>query len=509
MMGLAIGPETYFGHTFDEEYWSIDYEFYNGRVQKDYTPGKYASSYNPQQERRYQYGEVNGFITYLQVDNSRTLFIASQNHSMNTRDPNAGGFLPYQTLIQSYPGASGDYFIVQNTFLGLVAHWHNQSDNFLYQNSAEYFFGSTINSNAMRDILNSSLSQKLGYPALRTTRTTIYSIPIEKNEIQQNGIPITEYRFGINYSNVLLFWHPLRSQTGLNRTLTETDILTEIASFSQLEFLNFTYIVQEIKTSNHVSEIRTRTEYDIGTTLDLWIKNDNITFTAMHNGTFVNMGFGRSLSRYNSTESIQSRLTYNNTKDMALTIANYARTITITNKIANSNQNIKYLDEESNRIEREQEKSIKKIEIKTDSENSIFKIDFASKPNYKVNGTELPAYFSTLPASVIINPDIKAADEMVIQFIQPYLRVNIENHFAKRGFALRNTRTNINIQSVDNYHYLISFPKWNGRAINQDPVFIFFPSPFDLEPGFAEVIIVGLIFGFCAIPYLLIKKYKR
>jgi hypothetical protein len=510
-LGFAVGPETYFGHTFDEEYWSIDFDFYNSRVKSDYTPGMYADSYAPPQERRYQYGEINGFISYIQVANSRILFIASKNHSMNTRDPDVGGFLPYQTFIQSYPGPSGDYFIVQNTFLGLMAHWQDLNDTSSFQNSTEYFFGSTINSNALRNTLNSSLSQKMGYPALTETRTAITSNPIVKKEIQQNGMNITEYRFGINYSNVYLFWHSIRAQNGLNQTLTESEILTEILGFSRIEYLNFTYIVQEKKISSKASEIYTSTEYDIGATIDLWIKNDNATFTASHNGTFVNMGFGRSLSRYNSSTSIQSRLTYNNTKEMALTIANYVRAISIaTNNLNNNGQaKLRYVDEQSNQLSREQDRPVQKININIDSENNLYKIDFASKPNYTVDGTEFPANFLTVSGSSIINPDIRSADNMIIQFIQPYLRASVENHYAKRRIAARDSRLNVDIQSIDNYYYYISFPKWNGRAINQDPVFIAFPSPFDLEPGFAAVIMVGLIFGFCAIPYILVKKYKR
>ena len=508
VLGVSIGPETYFGHSFDEEYWSIDYNFFNSRVVKDYTPGKYANSYNPPQDRRYEYGETNAFITYLQVGNSRTLFLGSQNHSMNTQDPAVGGFSPYQTLIQTYPSNSGEYVIVQNTFVGLIAHWPDQLENLSNENTSEHYFGSTINANAIKNILNYSLSQKLGYSALKNTQTSIQSNPIEKLEIQKDNMNYTEYRFGINYSNVWIFWQSVKATQGLNRTLTESDILTEIIGFSNLEYINFTYIVQEKKISSRISQIFTSIEYDIGSTSDLWLKNDNSTLTASFNGTFVNMGLGRSISRYNSSESIAARFSLNNTKNFSLNVANYVRTATISAKTHTSE--FRNLDDEEKEIQTEDQRSLNKMNIKSmKTRELIYKIDFTAKPNYTINGLELPVRFSTFPSSNIVNPDISAIDRTVTSFIQPYIKAAIENHFRKQRIGFRNLRTNINIESIQSFYYFVNFPLWNGYAISQDPVLIAYPSPFDLDQGFLLVIILGLIIGLCALPSILVKKYKK
>jgi len=443
------------GKTFEDEYWGIEY-----------------NAVHPNQTER----STGIYIGYINVGGVQTIYFASLNMTSNNSDPNKTAYSPYQTIYQHFKVPDGNHVIVQNVFAGLVAYVNNEStNNTTPDRSDKMYFSYTMSATSHRALIRSALQSAIGYDPLGSE--ALYSYTAKPYITKTEGTDKIEYKFGISYENLFILWHPIAIENDDIENTTSAKILFgRIAAFCRLDSLNFSYVLSVNKSGGNM--VKMTTEYNIGQITDLYIPYDDAAKTTAIGGNILNINVidsGKSLSRYNTTDTITKRL--NGTggfERFSLAVLNYARMIVIENvdrqnaqgQIRNSN-GAEVNPENVNATEQQN------LKIKDAVDKDAFLIDFASKPNYILDGdtaNPMLAPVKLYPKTAIKNPAMLS----LYTFFNLIMMKWAKNVVERRYPQVKENGLNLRLLAHDGLYYAICFPQWNGQKINQDPTFVAF-----------------------------------
>ena len=512
-IGLAASMESHIGHNFTEESWSILYDFAGEYVEEDYSPGPYNGSVvegstddNPQIDSKF-------FIAWNNIQNVQSLYIAMQNFTWDVTNTSVSlyGCAPYQLLIQHFrpPGQNKIHIFVVNTFLGLLAYRENASDpvkNDIPDEGDSLYLGWSYYSEYHK-FLGNLLFAANGLPEYMyfDNTTTGTATPIPMTETEPNT-----FKYGMSYKNIFVLWQKIEIEESFNGTIADVDVITKCSAFALLSELNFTYTVSYKDSSiPGFREVITTTEYDIGEITDFWVVGDNATVASYFGGKSfpitVPEPIDTNIAYYNETAVVNRINGTSVVPGFSLAVANHANVLVM--NLSNWQHGFEYegdtdfVDETGSTLGA----STKNITAAQYDfmDNPAFKIDFASKPNYTLNGEhEYPA-----PTRVLRNEAFRTP----LGFLQ---RLFIKSVLA--GFIANMTGSALAgliaffTPNLDNakFFYLTCFPTWSGGTITQDPTFtVFTPIVASKIPGY-EPIFLSII-GLCGISLILLRIRKK
>ncbi len=514
-IGLAASMGSYLGHDFTEESWSVLYDFAGGYLEKDYNPGPLNGSVVEGSIDNNTQVDSKFFIAWNNIQNVQSLYIAMQNFTWDVANTSVSlyGCAPYQILLQHFrpPGQDNIHIFVINTFLGLLAYRENASDpikNDVPDEDDNLFLGWSYYSEYHKFIANllfkaNSLPEYMHFD--NTTTGTATPMPMTETE------PDT-FKYGMSYKNIFILWQKIEIEEALDDTVTDAQLITNCSAFALLSELNFTYTVSYKDSSiPGLREVTTTTEYDIGKITDFWVVGDNDTVASHFGGNSFNITkpapINAKIAYYNET-AVANRINGTSTNPgFSLAVVNHANVMVM--NLSNWKQGFKYegdtdfVDEGENKLGA----STKNITAAQYDfmDNPAYKIDFASKPNYTLNGeNEYPA-----PTRVLRNSAIKSPLGFLSQlYVRSVLAGFIANMTGSKYAGLIAFFT----PHLDEakFFYLTCFPIWSGGTINQDPtftVFVAIESSARKIPGY-EPIILSLL-GLCGISLTILTIRKK
>jgi hypothetical protein len=474
------------GHNFTEEYWAIEYDVTSGKLLKDYTPGEFQDEYNSSLPDRAPYFDANYYIAYLQTGQVQTLYMAFLNHSRDTRNTTFFGMSPYQIIQQHFRTPAGKHVIVQNSFAGLLAYQDTGIKNGVPDRNDSVYYGHSLSSQYYKYLLNNRLQLTLGYRPLNESRLPTATPKIIEKTVDGDNF---EYTFGITYENIFTVWSSIAVDNDLNSTDTAADLLGKIVAFSTMESLEFTYKVSGSFAADRAVNITTTTEYDIGRVSNLWVINDPSDNTLALGGYFHNiLGLDKTVSHYNVSASIENRLNGDGEiPGFSLAVANYAR-ITIIEATVEDQEDVEIVNERGDIVDGEQaDYNVSALNIRA-ADRPAFLIDFASKPDYTLDGGEpMPAPVRMFPHVLLRDRAINQIDALTMRFLNSFNRGMVTAHIARleEKFDLEDKEINIDVTRRQLF-YAICFPTWGGKAINQDPTFVAFADPSAIVAGLLD-----------------------
>ncbi|TXT67767.1 MAG: exported protein of unknown function [Promethearchaeota archaeon] len=523
---LSIKEEftTRFGHYVDEPYWSIIFDFAGEKLVEDFNPGPYSGDVigGEGETDNDTQTDANFYMGWNNLQNVHTYYFALQNYTWNSTDPIAYGCAPYQYFFQHFniPTTKTHVFTL-NKFLGLLAY----QDNFTAGNQTipdetdELYIGWTQFGEFHKFIINYIFN-------VSTTPVDPWFLIDESKQATATPIAMNEtspgiYEFGISYQNIFVLWQKLEVEQGLGYDSVElSQIVNNCSAFGMFSSINFTFQISSRNVGGYL-EVNTTTEYDIGELDALWIMNENGTDVSPFGGdnfTVSIPGEGSvDIGYYNTSSSIASRLDGNESLSVpgfGLAVINSANIAVVKMKSFTlfGIEWFQYPDTEASGLENFTDQAGNPLgEVTTNITEAgynqsgirVFTIDFASKPNYTLNGTEeLEA-----PSLVLANDQVLTENITGI-FDEAALLSTLYFIIAAAGNPITGVFTGIEVirQFMENrFYYLTCFPKWSGATINQDPTFSVFVPPstpdFPLEllggdgGGGFPVWILPIVFG--------------
>ncbi|WP_371805812.1 hypothetical protein [Candidatus Lokiarchaeum ossiferum] len=511
------------GHKFTEEYWAIEYDVLSGKLVEDLIPGDFAEEMNDTFPDRAPYRDANFYISYINLGPVQTLYMAFTEYSNDNRNTTRVGIAPYQIMQQHFRTPAGKHVIVQNSFAGLVAYQEINESNGVPNKDDNLFYGNSLNSQFNKYLLNHRFSRSLGFEPLNMADLpTATPKLLEKTT---NGDEV-EYSFGIDYENIFIVWHSMHVEEDINNTITAEGLLDKIVAFSSMDYLNFTYKISGTLVEDQPINVTTTTEYDIGPLSDLWVVNDEQSKTELWDGIYYdldpsNIITDKTVSRYNTTASIEDRLNGDESvSGFSLAITNYARMTVISANI-NEQDDVDVLDGNGTNVDGDNsDVNVSSLDLRT-ANKPAFNIDFASKPNYTLNGgNPMSAPVKLYPQIRLKDGSLNAVDHLSHLFLNSITRsmVQARIEFTKEKYDLTDQEITIDINRR-NVFYAICFPQWEGKSINQDPTFTAIADPVVVSTtlGDGTLKISGyafsslLIFGIGIIAYIMKSKkfHKR
>ncbi|MFX1364906.1 MAG: hypothetical protein ACFE9Y_08280 [Promethearchaeota archaeon] len=473
-LSKAAPIESGIGHKFSEEYWSILYDFAGGYLEEDYNPGPSQGDVSEGLTDNNTITDSKFFIAWNNIQNVQSLYIAMQNYTWDNTNRTNYGCAPYQLLIQHFrpPGQTNIHIFVLNTFFGLLAYREdieNPGIPDIPDQNDKLYMGWSYYSEYHKFITNLIFLVN-GIPRYmwfdNETRTTAVPIPMEETE---PGI----FKYGMSYKNIFILWQKVNVTEGLDNTVTQAEILQNCSAFALLSELNFTYVIsQKESTIPGFNEISTTTEYDIGEITDLWVVGDNGTVADNFGGENISITIpvSTNIGYYNGTAAAE-RISGNSLiPGFSLAVINHVNIIVM--DLDNWQHQFQYsgntdfIDENNNTLGA----SAKNItEASYDfMDDPAYKIDFASKPNYTLNGTtEYPA-----PTRVLRNDAIPTP--LPLGFMENlYIRLVLAGIIANLTGSKLAGLIGFFSPFLDEakFFYLTCFPVWSGSTINQDPTF--------------------------------------
>jgi len=506
-----ISKET--GHRFIEDSWGINYDVLSKKLIDDYTPGQYADELNNTGDDPTPNVDANYYIAYINLGQVQTIFMALESQVVyGPNDVNYTGCAPYQIMQQHFRTPSGAHVLVQNSFAGLVAYQENDIINGVPDRNDSLYYGDSLHSQYHKFLLNNLLESPVGYrPFDGNIKLKATPVLPERTEV---GDEIS-YKFGMNYENLFIVWHDMNEDTDLGLITNATDLIGNVVAFTSLAYLNFSYTISGTLIEDRPVNITTTTEYDIGPITDLWIINDDETYTNSINGTFYDLSENDfTISRYDNATTVENRLDGDeNHLGFGLAVTNYARISVIAATVEEQESSIVVDDNNETVDGATADYNVTRLDLRTGNRPS-FGIDFASKPDYILGGGEDPilAPVKLYPSVRLRANAINRVDALAVNFLNSINRAMIQYRidYANERFDLEGKRIEIDV-ARRNILYAICFPQWSGKSIYQDPTFTSYANPFDL--GFLSNIdgytpfLIGIV-GAISIT-LIVRKYKK
>jgi len=516
---LALDPspislET--GHRFIEEMWGINYDVLSGKLIEDYTPGPYASELNDTGVDPTPEIDANYYIAYINLGQVQTTFMALESYTLYGEHANFTGCAPYQIMQQHFKTPSGAHVIVQNSFAGLVAYREDvDSVNGVPDKNDSLYYGDSLHSQYHKYLLNNRLNWSLGYRPIDET-IKIKSTPVLP-EKTVDGDEVS-YKFGMNYENLFIVWHDMNEDADFGAITNATELIGKTVAFTSLAYLNFSYTITGTLFENKPVNITTTTEYDIGPITDLWIINDDETYTESIDGTFYDLEYtDNNISRYDNATTIENRLDGDDDHlGFGLAVTNYARIAVIAATVSEQDGS-EILDDNNEIVDgATADYNVTRLDLRTGNKPS-FGIDFASKPNYTLDGDEDNPMFA--PVKLYPSVRLKAhalnrIDGLAVHFLNSINRAMVQWRidYANEKFDLEGKQIDITV-AKRNILYAICFPEWAGKSIYQDPTFTAYADPSTIGGGILANIdgytpfLIGIIGVITA--SLIISKFKR
>ncbi len=515
---LALDPspislET--GHRWIEEMWGINYDVLSGNLVEDYTPGDYESELNDTGADLSPNVDANYYIAYINLGQVQTTFMALESQVVYGTYANYTGVAPYQIMQQHFRTPSGAHVLVQNSFAGLVAYQENDIVNGVPDRNDSLYYGDSLHSQFHKHLLNNRLAWTLGGERPIDEEVKIEATPVlpEKTVVGDE----VSYKFGMNYENLFIVWHDINEDADLGLINNATDLIGRAVAFTSLAYLNFSYTITGTLLEDRPVNITTTTEYDIGPITDLWIINDDVTFTESIDGTFIDlMGTEINISRYNTSSSIENRLDGDDTHlGFSLAVSNYARITVIATSIEEQDDSV-VLDDQNRTVNGAiADYNVTRLDLRTHNKPT-FGIDFAGKPNYTLGGGGDPIFAPVkLYPSVRLRANaINRIDALAVNFLNTINRAMIQSriNFANERFDLEGKVINVDV-ARRNILYAICFPEWGGKSIYQDPTFTAYADPGDIGSGLLSNItsFTPFLIGILSVitTGIIIRRYKQ
>ncbi|MHA1623520.1 MAG: hypothetical protein ACTSWH_00165 [Promethearchaeota archaeon] len=514
---LALDPtpislET--GHRWIEEMWGINYDVLSGNLVEDYTPGDYESELNDTGDDLSPNVDANYYIAYINLGQVQTTFMALESQVVyGPNDVNYTGCAPYQIMQQHFRTPSGAHVIVQNSFAGLVAYQENDIVNGVPDRNDSLYYGDSLHSQYHKFLFNNRLNWSLGY------RPIDESIKMEATPVLPEKTVVGDevsYKFGMNYENLFIVWHDINEDADFGNITSGLDLIGKAVAFTSLAYLNFSYTITGTLFEDRPVNITTTTEYDIGPITDLWIINDDETYTESIGGEFFDIGLNLDISRYDNATTIEDRLDGDDTHlGFGLAVSNYARITVVAATIEEQDDSI--VIDDSNRTVNGAiaDYNVTRLDLRTDN-RPTFGIDFASKPDYILGGEGDPIFAPVkLYPSVRLRANaINRIDALAVNFLNTINRAMIQSriNFANERFDLEGRVINVDV-ARRNILYTICFPEWGGKSIYQDPTFTAYADPGDIGSGLLSNItsytpfLIGILTVITT--GIIIRRYKQ
>ncbi len=508
----SAAMETILGHTFEEEYWSVVCDSAGTHLVSDFGPtGSSSSAITTGLTDANPVIDNNYFGAYTNVGGVKSLYLAMQNFSWDitggVKNTTLYGCSPYQVLVQHFqpPNEPKKHFVVINTFLGLMAYQDNLTDGLsgLPDENDTLYMGWSYRSEFHKFLANVVFLAN-GMPEWmffdNTTRTTAVPIPCEKVG--------TTYRYGMSYKDVFILWQKIGGSE-IDGAVTGAQVLEGVSAFAMLDELNFTFVVDyKLSTENpEYGEVTTSTEYDIGQMSELWIVGDNESVATEFGGVNFDLSTPDiDLAYYNSSD-VSTRLTGNSTTPgYGLAVVNTAKVYgfelvnTFLGELPVTLPHSNFTDSSNDTLGVGME-TITESEFNS-SGNPAYKIDFAGKPNYTLNGVDEYAAPTRVlrNEAVNINPGPGIFERVFLGTLISMFVGNITGNW------LAGVASGFQIFLVD-FYYATCFPEWSGGTINQDPTFTAFVAP-PSSNNLIWVIAGAGIIGLAAIVLILRRRRK-
>ncbi|MHA2000547.1 MAG: hypothetical protein ACTSVU_00475 [Promethearchaeota archaeon] len=468
------------GHSFLEDYWAIEWDVLSNQMKYDYTPGPLADQFNDTSVDPTPNWDANYYVSYFRTGQVQTIYMALLDYSRDVYNNTYYGISPYQMLQQHFRTAGGKHVVVQNTFAGLLAYQNNNTNNSVPDREDRVYYGQSIQSQYYKHVLNNVFETQTGERFLNEQRLpTATPMPIE-HEVTNTTF---KYTFGMSYENLFFVWARMDLDQNFTEAVAGRDLLSRIVAFSTLKSLNFTYTISGDVYEDRPVNVTTTTEYDIGAVDDLWIVDESQSHTETLGGTFYNIWFSpHTLSRYNTSETIENRLAGNeDLPGFSLAVANYARVTVIAASVADQNA-FEIRDQNNRTVDGDHVNQTASCLNLRAANRPAFKIDFASKPDYTLDGgAPMPAPVKLYPNLAIKDRSINNIDGLTMRFLNGFNRAMVQARIdhVKEKYNITNDQINIDVNKR-NVFYAICFPEWGGKTINQDPTFVAYADPGEL-----------------------------
>ncbi len=510
----AASLEETIGHNFQEDYWSILYDFAGQYLEKDYNPGEHSDELTNGLIDNNTQTDSKFFLAYNKVQNVQTLYIAMQNLTWEAENSSimAYGCAPYQILLQHFrpPGQLNYHVFIINTFLGLLAYRERNMDfkNDVPDEEDELYLGWSYYSEFHKALVNLILLLN-GVPEHMlfddSERTTAEPIPLEETEENQ-------FKYGMSYKNVFILWQKINITEGLDDSVTGVDVINKCSAFALLSEINFTYVVKyQDSDIEGLGEVTTTTEYDIGEMEGLWVVGDSESVVDHFAGEYVPLTKPKNVDTtlgYYTGNALHDRIDGDeNVPGFSLSVVNHANILVYnTSATEEGFQGAEFIDQSGNTLGA----SVKNItQAKYDFfEEPAYKIDFASKPDYLLNDAdEYPS-----PVRVLKNDSM----EVDLGFTHSFsMRSLLSLAIAQMTGSFWAGLTALFSSRLDDaqFFYLTCFPTWSGYSIKQDPTFSVYVTPPEDDnngrriPGF-EPLLISLI-GLCVVSTVVITLISK
>lgn len=517
--GLAASVDSKIGHNFEEKYWSILYDFAGEYLEEDYNSGPLNGSVSEGLTDNNTAIDSKFFISWSNIQNVQSLYIALQNFTWDVANTSISlyGCAPYQVLIQHFrpPGQLQIHIFVINTFLGLLAYrempWDPIKDDIPDENDSLYM-GWSYYSEYHKFLANlvfayNSVPQYLWFD--NTTKGTATPIPMTETANDT-------FKYGMSYKDIFILWQRINITQSLDNSVTHAEIINRCSAFAHLSEINFTYVVsyKDSTTEPGFREVTTTTEYDIGNITDLWVVGDNETVTNYFGGENFTLTWPTNVSiGYYNESDVVDRIDGNETYGIpgfGLSVLNHANVVIM--NLSNWQHGFEYTGptdfvDATNNTLGASSKNITEASYDF-MDNPAFKIDFASKPTYLLNGVdEYPA-----PTVVLRNEAFKFPLGFLHKLHVRAVLAGFIANMTGSAFAGLIAFFTPFLDSAK-FFYMTCFPIWSGGTISQDPTFTaFVPISEDVDgdtriPGY-EPLILSLI-GLSGISLILLRIKKK
>jgi len=510
-IGQAAPVESGIGHNFSEEYWSVLYDFAGGYLEEDYNPGPLHDELSEGLIDNNIQVDSKFFIAWNNIQNVQNLYIAMQNFTWDVSNTSVSlyGCAPYQLLLQHFrpPGQTNIHIFTINTFLGLLAYREDLTNpgipNIPDANDSLYM-GWSYYSEYHKFIANLIFLAN-GVPKYMhfDNETITTAVPIPMKETEDDC-----FEYGMSYKNVFILWQKINVTEGLDDSVSQADIIEKCSAFALLSELNFTYKVSyQESTVPDLREVTTTTEYDIDEITDLWVIGDNKTTTDHFGGKNISITVPVStdIGYYNET-AVGNRIDGSSLiPGFSLAVINHANIIIF--DLANAQNQFQYTGntdfvDETDTILGASAKNITAARYDF-MDNPAYKIDFASKPNYLLNGVD--EYHS--PTRVLRNDAIKTPLGFLEQLFVRAVLAGIIANLTGSAWAGWIAFFTPHLDEAK-FFYLTCFPIWSGGTINQDPIFTVYIEEESRRISGFEPFILSLI-GLSGISLIIFKIKKN
>ncbi|TXT60618.1 MAG: exported protein of unknown function [Promethearchaeota archaeon] len=513
---LAYG-EDIFGHNLSEEKWSLIYDFAGSQVVSDPNPGPLSENMTEGKDDDIPNIDSNFFVAWNNFQNVQSLYLAMQNFTWDIDESNSTlyGCAPYQLLLQHFrpPGQTQYHIFIENWFDGLLAYRELGDDatkNDVPDEEDALYLGWSYYSEYHKWLVNRVFKNRVpDYALIDDEKGT--GTPIHIEEVQ-DGV----YKYGITYENIFILWKKLNITEGLDNTVTSIEVMNRCSAFGILSELTFEFVVSlEDSEIEDLSEVTTTTEYDIGEMSEFWVIGDNETRANYFGGESYDITFPDSSFNvgYYNNSGIKNRIDGNESQGIpgfSLAVLNHANIIVVDREDPDEDYSgeTDFIDQTGDSLGVET-KNITEAQYDF-ADQPAYKLDFASKPNYTLNGEEeYPA-----PTRVLKNEAVKSNVTMQSDF---FLKVKLAELIANTTGAsegnwferLKFYGRMLSELGGSKFFYMTCFPKWSGGTITQDPQFtVYVPAQNGGRriPGFeiATLTVVSLV----SVSIILLAKHK-